>query len=69
MAHADDFLTRIYPELQRKAKSRFRNRQSLVVETSSCGWEIYSRTTSDVTPGYVAFYGIKTVTSRRRQDP
>ncbi len=62
---SDDFLDRFYPVLCRMAQARFKGREPFITDTISCGWEIYSAAKSDVTPGNVGYYAIKTVARRR----
>lgn len=61
----DDYLSRFYPVVCRMAAARFRNNETLINDTISVAWEIYSTANSDVTPGNVGYYAVKTVASRR----
>lgn len=62
---SDDYLTRFYPVVCRMAASRFRNEETLINDTISVAWEIYSTAKPDVTPGNVGYYAVKTVASKR----
>jgi DNA-binding NarL/FixJ family response regulator len=62
---SDDYLTRFYPVVCRMAASKFKADITLINDAVSVAWEIYSAANSDVTPGNVGYYAVKTVASRR----
>jgi DNA-binding NarL/FixJ family response regulator len=62
---SDNYLTRFYPVVCLMAASRFKADETLINDTISVAWEIYSTAKPDVTPGNVGYYAVKTVASRR----
>ena len=62
---SEDFIDRILAVVSRMAACKFHGNDTLINDAISVAWEIYSSAKTDVTPGNVGYYAVKTVASRR----